>query len=297
MAEQERIFGSVLVGVDGLQGGRDAIALARLLCDPQGELLLAHVRALPDHARERSAEAEQGDNGQPLADALALLERERATSGVQAQLRAVPASSPGRGLHELADAESADLIVVGSSHRGFFGRVLMGNATREALTGSPCAVAVAPRGYAESKHRPTAVGVGYDGSPESRQALTLGRALAERMGVDMKVLQVIPVAGPAYAGFGGVAWGEALEEIRADVQRDLEQAVGPLGEARAMLGIAGEALAELGEEVGLVVVGSRGYGPLRTLLLGSTARYLARHARSPLLVLPRGSEEHAGAVD
>ena len=297
MAEQERIFGSVLVGVDGLQGGRDAIALAELLADPHSELLLAHVRALPDRLRDGSAEAQQRGEEERLADAVELLERERAASGVQAQVRAVAASSPGRGLHELAAAAGADLIVVGSSHRGFLGRVLMGNATREALTGSPCAVAVAPRAYAKSDRRPAAIGVGYDGSPESKQALALARRLAERMGVGLKAMQVVAVAGPAYAGFGGVAWGEALEEIRADVQSELQQAVGSGVEARAMLGIAGEALAELGEEVGLLIVGSRGYGPVRTLLLGSTARYLARHARSPLLVAPRPPADHAGAVD
>jgi nucleotide-binding universal stress UspA family protein len=35
------------------------------------------------------------------------------------------------------------------------------------------------------------------------------------------------------------------------------------------------------------VVGSRGYGPVKRLVLGSTSAYLQRHARCPLLVLPR----------
>ena len=37
----------------------------------------------------------------------------------------------------------------------------------------------------------------------------------------------------------------------------------------------------------LLVVGSRNYGPVKRLVLGSTSNYLARHARGPLLVLPR----------
>ena len=54
-----------------------------------------------------------------------------------------------------------------------------------------------------------------------------------------------------------------------------------------MYGLAGEELAAFGEHVDLLVVGSRGYGPVRRLVLGSTSEYLERHARCSLLVLPR----------
>jgi hypothetical protein len=37
------MFDNVLVGVDGRQGGRDAIALARRLCAPEARIALAHV--------------------------------------------------------------------------------------------------------------------------------------------------------------------------------------------------------------------------------------------------------------
>ncbi len=52
-------------------------------------------------------------------------------------------------------------------------------------------------------------------------------------------------------------------------------------------GAPGEQLARFTEEVDLLSVGSRGYGPLGRLLNGSSSSYLAGHARSPLLVLPR----------
>jgi len=41
--------------------------------------------------------------------------------------------------------------------------------------------------------------------------------------------------------------------------------------------------------VQLLVVGSRGYGPMKRLILGSTSDYLQRHARCSLLVLPRSA--------
>ena len=58
-------------------------------------------------------------------------------------------------------------------------------------------------------------------------------------------------------------------------------------EGRAVYGLAGEELAAFGDEVDILVVGSRSYGPVRRLVLGSTSDYLERHARCSLLVLPR----------
>ena len=51
------------------------------------------------------------------------------------------------------------------------GRVLMGDDTRAALNGAPCAVAIASRGYQCQPHQLETLGVGYDGSPESSLAL------------------------------------------------------------------------------------------------------------------------------
>ena len=58
-------------------------------------------------------------------------------------------------------------------------------------------------------------------------------------------------------------------------------------EGRAVYGLAGEELAAFGDQVDILVVGSRGYGPVKRLVLGSTSDYLERHARCSLLVLPR----------
>ena len=66
-------------------------------------------------------------------------------------------------------------------------------------------------------------------------------------------------------------------------------------EGEVVFGLAGEELAAFGEGVDILVVGSRSYGPVRRLVIGSTSDYLERHARCALLVLPRASEsEHAG---
>jgi nucleotide-binding universal stress UspA family protein len=52
-----------------------------------------------------------------------------------------------------------------------------------------------------------------------------------------------------------------------------------------------ELLAGQSAELDLLAVGSRGYGPLRAVLLGSVSSALVRSAQSPLVVVPRGAEE------
>jgi nucleotide-binding universal stress UspA family protein len=64
-------------------------------------------------------------------------------------------------------------------------------------------------------------------------------------------------------------------------------------EGRAVYGITGEELAAFSEEVDILIVGSRSYGSVRRLVLGSTSDYLERHARNPTLVLPRAAANHA----
>jgi nucleotide-binding universal stress UspA family protein len=56
---------------------------------------------------------------------------------------------------------------------------------------------------------------------------------------------------------------------------------------------AAEALGER-EDVDLLVIGSRGYGPMRRALLGSTSIPLVRHANHPLIVFPRGAGAPSG---
>ena len=79
--------------------------------------------------------------------------------------------SAGRGLHEQAEEQDADLLVVGSCSHGAFGRAMLGDDTRAALNGAPCAVAIAPRGYAEHPEPIAKVGVAYNDSPESMRRL------------------------------------------------------------------------------------------------------------------------------
>lgn len=278
------MFQNVIVGVDGRTNGRDGIALAMRLLADGGKLTLANIHGgatNPLHASTPGRLTEERDASH------ALLERERTEADAQAELVSYAASSPGRGLHSLAEEQSADLLVVGSCSRGPVGRVLLGDDTRGALNGAPCAVAVATRGYAEHPVPIASIGVGYDGSPESEIALSEAREIAERYRAVVRALEVIAIPNYAFTGFAAPALGEGIEKMLTEANERMAAIEGV--EGRAVYGLAGEELATFGEEVQLLVVGSRGYGPMKRLILGSTSDYLERHGRCSLLVLPRAT--------
>jgi nucleotide-binding universal stress UspA family protein len=60
-------------------------------------------------------------------------------------------------------------------------------------------------------------------------------------------------------------------------------------EADAVYGGPREELSRLSNQVDLLIVGSRGYGPLGRLVHGSVSSYLFGHVSCPLLVLPRSA--------
>ncbi len=282
------MFEKVLIGVDGRSGGRDAIAFASALAGPAAELTLAHVDSgavLPSHAINPGLLLE----GRKASDDL--LELERSAAGVSAKLLSIASGSPGAGLHEQAEMEHADLLVVGSCSHGTLGRAMLGDDTRAALNGAPCAVAIASVGYADSPTPIAKIGVAYNGSSESAAALTAARELSRSTGAAVHALEVVSIPTVAYTGIVAPAIGESIDLMLQEATSRMDKLPDVAG--RAVYGLPGEELASFSGEVDLLIVGSRGYGPVKRLVLGSTSNFLERHARCPLLVLPRaaGNEE------
>jgi nucleotide-binding universal stress UspA family protein len=283
------MFKTIVVGVDGRDGGRDALSLAARLALVAGGELVA-VRAVPiDYYASRAgapqyvAAVEQ--------DLRAALEADLERAGLKARTRIVGDTSPARALHRVAEEDGADVIVVGSTHHGRAGRVFAGDDAVGTLHGSPCAVAVAPRGLASREWKPVErIGVGYDGAPEAGQAFALAIALARDCGASLRVRSVVATPVP-YADFTAydddwtdralaVAKAE-LAELVADV--DVETA------AEATIGTPVDKLVALSAEVDLLVLGSRAWDPVRRIVMGSAAACLTREAHCPVLVLPRGA--------
>jgi nucleotide-binding universal stress UspA family protein len=143
----------------------------------------------------------------------------------------------------------------------------MGVDCRAALNGTPCALGVAPRGYALAPHSPRRLGVGYDGSAESEAALTAARELAT-----------------AHAGAIKAFWVVSLQDVREDkpIPADWPSAIDELVERHAeslaqVEGVEGvvtywgprEELVQAGKELDLLIVGSRGYGPVGRLCMAA----------------------------
>lgn len=276
------MFTNVLVGVDGRPGGRDAIALARQLAEPAPQLTLAHVyggawmigRAA---ALILAAGADYSEQ---------LLAREAAATAAPEDLVSWPSRSVGRGLHELAELKAIDLLVVGSTRRGIVETVLTGDHTVASLNGASCAVAIAPTGYAEHERRLDKLGVGDDGSEESEQALQAARELAARHGSTISALSVVSLQSiPNGDADPPASWTGVTARLIEEERRRLQSLEGVDGDA--VYGEPGDELLRFGEQVDLLIVGSRGYGPVGRLFNGSTSTFLARHAQCPLLVLPR----------
>lgn len=277
------MFNNVIVAVDGQVGGRDAIALAQELVVAGGELSLAHIYLSgPRFLRGASGTFSEAERERSIA----LVEAAAAESGVQAARLSFGSSSVGRGLHELAERQHADLIVVGSCRRGLVGRVFAGNDTSEELNGAPCAVAVAPAGHADQTSIYREIGVAYNRSPESERALAVAREIAAERGAKVSAFEAVSIP----TSFFGSATGALAESIPSYVAQARDQ-IAALGEveAHAAYGMVAEELALYSASLDLLVVGSRGYGPIGRLVHGSTCQQLARTARCPLLVLTRGT--------
>jgi nucleotide-binding universal stress UspA family protein len=207
-----------------------------------------------------------------------------------------------RGLTELAETLEADLVVIGSTHHGPIRRVVAGTVAGRLLHGAPCAVAIAPRGWSERRHsRLGLIGVGYDGSDESKLAVARAEELAGAFGATLRVITIAPYIGDeAHLGvlevMRGEVWTERLREGAASISGDVDT------ERILRQGNAATELALQGTGLDLLVVGSRGYGPLRRALAGSVSGALVKTAPCPVMVVPRGvdtrpqAEVDAGAA-
>ena len=191
----------LLVAVDGRDGGRDAAALARVLAtsDPESSVVAVMVLYTGPFPMEYALlEGEEEKEAKPRLD-----EARQILGDVEVETRAFGGGSTAAILTTLAEKEDFDALVVGSSHWGPVGQVLIGSTTKSLLNGASREVFVAPKGYAaESDSDFRAIAVGYDGSPESKAALRRAEELAHRSSAAIKVMTVVepPVIIPGPAG-------------------------------------------------------------------------------------------------
>lgn len=141
----------------------------------------------------------------------------------------------------------------------------------------------------------THITAAVDGSAHADEALRWATGEAVRRGVALRVLHAwLPVPAP-----GGRAAGEAesrriLAEAEAEVRVLAPDVDLTLVDA---MDVPGAALAAASETAALLVLGSRGRGGFRSLLLGSTSLTAASIARCPVVVVRHTPRDIASAVD
>lgn len=274
----------LLVGIDGAEGGRDALALARELAAGEGDatIVLGHVAA---GERRPTRASNLAYDATIRADGVALLELERERTGLDtAAIEVTEAETPGIGLQHLAERTSADLVVVGTSRRRSLARILGGDDARATVRAAGVPVAVAPREHAGTEHRIARIGVGFDETPEAGAALAFARAAARRHGASIDIVEAIEVAtwlvDPAVAP----ALASDAELRRASAQERLAALDGVHATARTGL-VLSEMLA-LGATVDLLIVGWRPHGPVERFFEGSTGESLSHDPPCPVVVVP-----------
>ncbi len=132
--------------------------------------------------------------------------------------------------------------------------------------------------------------VGIDGSPSSREALRLAVHEAALRGDTVRAVAAWHVPTVAYGnGFAPVVDVSLFEQ---NAQKVLETELAALGEATegvtiehvAREGLPAHVLLEESEGADLLVVGSRGLGGFKGLLLGSVGQQCVHHATCPVLI-------------
>jgi nucleotide-binding universal stress UspA family protein len=265
------IFQTILIGYDGRERGGEATALAEVLRDPyQGRLLLTSAYPQDPRMVGGFGVSDETDELGDATEAMLAEAREALPDPARAQIRAVLSDSPARALSEVAEAEHADLIVVGSSRRSALGRPLPGTTAERLLQDAPCTVAVAPRGYSGRDIR--RIGVAYDGSREADTALRAAESLALELSARLTI----------YCA----AWpSRAAEDGHSGLVDNAAQQLKP--ETLILHGVPAEEVA--GRAYGvidLLLVGSRSFGPLRRALLGNVSGAVVREAGCPVVVTP-----------
>ncbi|OLT48089.1 universal stress protein [Cellulosimicrobium sp. CUA-896] len=302
---------TVLVGVDGSAPSLHALDWAAAYARRVGwPLHVVCTYSLP------SFTAASLDGGYAALDDSAIQE------GARAVLEEARARAEAAGVRTTATVTTGDaagvlvemsrehsLVVVGTRGRGGFTERLLGTVSSALPAHAHCPTVVVPfradagadAGAELPPVRPLRrIVVGVDGSPSAEIAVR--HAIRQARAWDAELVAVAGV--PVGAGAGLLAWLPASidhEQVLADVTEglnviiDRHEADNPgLTIKRIVLdGTGAELLTEFSIASDLVVVGSRGRGGFRGLLLGSTSQAVLHHSACPVMVVTKKCDDDA----
>ena len=277
--------GAIVVGLGDTDRSADALVLAQLLAESLGGPLVLGRNQPREPVRE-FLESEDDQLIRSLSDAGFAQVQDLVSNVHEPGFRITRADSPVDGLRQIAEQENAQLIVIGPSEPSGLGRLRPRSVGERLLSETRLPIAIAPRGYARAERSLGLIASAFDGSPESRRALEWAAHLTTSNAGRLRVISVhapIPVAGLGFAA-------QAVDAgLRQDLKREQAAAIATLDgpvEALERDGSPAGVLVEASREADLLVMGSRGRGPLPAALLGSVAHYVVRRAACPVVIHP-----------
>ena len=296
----------IIIGCDGSQESRDALAFgARMARQTRAHLtLVAAFPHLHPHAGWEAFELALGRKSDPIF-ARARTELGPRAGGVPVHELPMGDGSTAALLSRVAEGESADLVVLGSTHRGPLTRALLGSTADRVIRSAPCPVAVVPRGDADRRDGGLRlVGAAYDGTAGAeravRQAIAIALAASARLRV-IAVVEPIGAADVAYAGqtaegpdprFSRRLLERATDDLLASLPDDVD------ADRLILSGDPAEALTgEASQLLDALVIGSHADGPVLRALLGSVSTPVVRTATCPVIVVPPEAAVGFGAWD
>jgi len=294
--------GEVVVGVDGSRTARRALEWAAEAAAGRGAgLVVLHAVSMPllstpfDRPVRLPPTPEVAERASSLL-AEAVADIEAARPGLPLRTR-VSASDPAPAL--INASKQAALVVVGSRGLGGAGSLFLGSVSIRVAAHSRCPVVVVPPGEGRRNGRRRVV-TGVDGSPGSAAALRFALEEAARTGAGLTVVHAWEPRRPVDPFMPGTDPDEAERrtiEAYADkqVRRMLDEAGdGRTGDVPVRVLVVWDqpahALLEAGAEADMIVVGSRGRGGFRGLLLGSVSQAVLHHAPVPVAVVRTHAE-------
>jgi nucleotide-binding universal stress UspA family protein len=288
--------GRIVVGYEGGGTGHDAISFAnrwaRAAHDPVN-VVTVHPGAAPLGAGRVDAEWVAYEREE--ADRLLSEARTLVADDVEATFVRVDAGSAAHGLSDIVepkDGEGVSMLVLGSRRTRGMRRTFPGSTADRLLHGAAAPVAVVPWGYADVEERPLGkVAVAFVDTPEGRVAFQHAALIALHLSASLTVLSVVPdtrvVPGLGesrlFEGEARRGYQESVDAIVASAPEGLEVT------GRVLPGPVVDALSDLSyDDCDVLVCGSRGYGPVRRVLLGGVSSRVVRHSKVPVIIIPRG---------
>ncbi|MEO7573024.1 MAG: universal stress protein [Acidimicrobiales bacterium] len=282
----------IVVGVDGSETAGSALqwALREATLRQQSVVAVLAWGFLDQH---HPIATEPFDPSYGEADAVAALDAfvVQAVGAAAPVERRVVCELPAQALLEVS--ADAALLVVGARGLGGFRGLLLGSVSQQTLHHATCPIAIVRSdGAARSEGLMERIVVGIDGSQTARRALRWAIKEARVRGASLEVVHswhVPYVGGYPYAGAAfDPAPFEAAARQTLDVAVDGEDTSGLAEPAQRLLvmGSAAQAILESAKGADLVVMGSRGLGGFKGLLLGSATHQVAQHATCPVVIVP-----------